>query len=267
MSAFDVYPAIDVRGGRVVRLRRANTRRRRAIRSTPLAVAERYAAAGPPPGCTWSISTRRAMRAIRSWRCCNASAGFDRPARADRRRRARRGGRGAPPGRGAERVVIGSLAVRRPQTVVDWFAHYGHDRITVALDTRALQRRLDIAGRGLDARRWRRPVRTCRSLCHRRAAATCSARTSSVTACSLDRMSICNRAIIRRAPRVRVQASGGARSWRTSSPRARRLRGSCSERPCWKAASSFAGALRRRSPRRAEPPHHPVPRVRDGASS
>lgn len=37
---------------------------------------------------------------------------------------------------GAERVVIGSLAVREPGLVAGWLARYGSDRITVALDTR-----------------------------------------------------------------------------------------------------------------------------------
>jgi len=37
---------------------------------------------------------------------------------------------------GAQRVVIGSLAVRAPDTVLAWLSEFGSERITVALDTR-----------------------------------------------------------------------------------------------------------------------------------
>ena len=37
---------------------------------------------------------------------------------------------------GAARVVVGSLAVREPETVIAWLAEFGGERITVALDTR-----------------------------------------------------------------------------------------------------------------------------------
>ena len=37
---------------------------------------------------------------------------------------------------GAARVVVGSLAVREPETVAAWIEEFGADRITVALDTR-----------------------------------------------------------------------------------------------------------------------------------
>src|SRR5690606_4780696 len=48
---------------------------------------------------------------------------------------------------GASRVVIGSLAVREPDSVLAWIDEFGAQRITVALDSR-----LDEAGR------WRLPV-------------------------------------------------------------------------------------------------------------
>ena len=37
---------------------------------------------------------------------------------------------------GAERVVVGSLAVRDPELVIGWIERFGADHITVALDTR-----------------------------------------------------------------------------------------------------------------------------------
>jgi phosphoribosylformimino-5-aminoimidazole carboxamide ribotide isomerase len=37
---------------------------------------------------------------------------------------------------GAHRVVVGSLAVRRPDEVVGWLEEFGAERITIALDAR-----------------------------------------------------------------------------------------------------------------------------------
>ncbi|MBL2545300.1 1-(5-phosphoribosyl)-5-((5-phosphoribosylamino)methylideneamino)imidazole-4-carboxamide isomerase, partial [Klebsiella pneumoniae] len=37
---------------------------------------------------------------------------------------------------GAGRVVVGSLAVRRPDEVVGWLEEFGAERITIALDAR-----------------------------------------------------------------------------------------------------------------------------------
>lgn len=37
---------------------------------------------------------------------------------------------------GAERVVVGSLAVRQPDTVIEWLDRFGADRLTLALDVR-----------------------------------------------------------------------------------------------------------------------------------
>ena len=37
---------------------------------------------------------------------------------------------------GVERVVVGSMAVREPETVAGWIARFGAERIVLALDTR-----------------------------------------------------------------------------------------------------------------------------------
>lgn len=37
---------------------------------------------------------------------------------------------------GVSRVVVGSAAVQRPDEVIDWMAHFGADRLTLALDVR-----------------------------------------------------------------------------------------------------------------------------------
>lgn len=40
---------------------------------------------------------------------------------------------------GAERVVVGSLAVRQPDTVIEWLHRFGPDRLTLALDVRRVE--------------------------------------------------------------------------------------------------------------------------------
>ena len=40
---------------------------------------------------------------------------------------------------GAARVVIGSLSVRRPDTVIEWLDRFGSDRLTLALDVRMIE--------------------------------------------------------------------------------------------------------------------------------
>ena len=48
---------------------------------------------------------------------------------------------------GAQRVVVGSLAVREPALVLDWLSAFGGDALTIALDTRQD-----------DSGEWRLPV-------------------------------------------------------------------------------------------------------------
>ncbi len=40
---------------------------------------------------------------------------------------------------GADRVVVGSLAVRKPDTVIEWLDRFGADRLTLALDVRRVE--------------------------------------------------------------------------------------------------------------------------------
>ena len=147
MSAdFILYPAIDVREGRVVRLAQGDYARETRYGGEPLDVARGYA----DEGATWlhlvDLDAARTggyglLPLLRSlW--------------TDGRLRVQTGG--GVRGRddvvrlleaGATRVVIGSLAVREPDRVLAWIDEFGAERITVALDAR-----LDAAGV------WRLPV-------------------------------------------------------------------------------------------------------------
>jgi len=147
MSAdFILYPAIDVREGRVVRLAQGDYARETRYGGEPLDVARGYA----DEGATWlhlvDLDAARTggyglLPLLRSlW--------------TDGRLRVQTGG--GVRGRddvvrlleaGASRVVVGSLAVREPDLVLAWIEEFGAERITVALDARR-----DAAGT------WRLPV-------------------------------------------------------------------------------------------------------------
>lgn len=147
MSAgFSLYPAIDVREGRVVRLAQGDYARETRYGEDPLALARAYA----DEGARWlHLVDLDAAR----------QGGYTllpllRALADDGRLQVQTGG--GVRGRdhvarlldaGAARVVVGSLAVREPAAVLAWIGEFGADRITVALDARR-----DEAGA------WRLPV-------------------------------------------------------------------------------------------------------------
>lgn len=146
MTGFTVYPAIDVRDGRVVRLAQGDYARETRYDGTPLEVAQRYVA----QGARWLHLVD--LDAARAGGYTLAPL-LDDIARTTPLKVQTGGGvRGRDDvarilDAGAERVVIGSLSVRDPDAVVAWLAEFGSERITVALDTR-----LDDTGA------WRLPV-------------------------------------------------------------------------------------------------------------
>ena len=135
MSDFTVYPAIDVRAGRVVRLRQGDYRQETRYDDDPLTVARRYADAGA----TWlhlvdldaarvgGYTLHGLLRDIVEQTGLNVQTGGG--------IRDREGMTGLLDA-GASRVVVGSLAVREPIKVLEWIDEYGSQSITVALDTR-----------------------------------------------------------------------------------------------------------------------------------
>ena len=144
--SFAVYPAIDVRDGRVVRLRQGDYADETRYGDDPLAFAERYAEAGA----TWlhlvDLDAAKAggYTLLPLLRDIAARTGL----------RVQTGGGVRSRGEvtmlldaGAARVVIGSLAVREPDIVAGWLADFGGEVLTLALDTRQ-------DGQG----RWRLPV-------------------------------------------------------------------------------------------------------------
>lgn len=141
--SFTVYPAIDLREGRVVRLAQGDYARESRYAPDPLALAAGHAAAGAEWLHLVDLDAARAggytlaplLREIRARTPLRVQTGG--------------GVRGeddvaALLDAGATRVVVGSLAVREPARVARWLERFGAEALVVALDLR----------RGADGR-WR----------------------------------------------------------------------------------------------------------------
>lgn len=144
---FTVYPAIDVRDGRVVRLRQGDYAQETRYDGEPIALAQRYATQGAQWLHLVDLDAARAggnsLSALMSG--ISSTTGL----------RVQVGGgvRGVTDveallAAGADRVVVGSMAVREPQRVCAWLARFGSDRITVALDTRWSDQRWQLPTHG-----------------------------------------------------------------------------------------------------------------------
>ncbi len=135
-----IYPAIDLRGGRVVRLTEGKFDQEKSYGDDPLAVAKGFKAAGA----TWlhvvdldgaKDPTKRQTPLV------------EKLAR-DSGLRVQTGGGirdesqvAALLAAGVQRVIIGSLAVRQPDLVLSWLMSFGPERIILSPDVR-----LDAAG-------------------------------------------------------------------------------------------------------------------------
>lgn len=134
-TAFTVYPAIDVRAGRTVRLAQGDYARATRYAEDPVALALRYARGGA----TWLHLVDLDAARTGGWTLAPLLARI----KAETGLRVQTGG-GVRDERdlvelfeaGADRAVIGSLAVSEPEVVAGWIAACEPERITVALDTR-----------------------------------------------------------------------------------------------------------------------------------
>ncbi|RDI98273.1 1-(5-phosphoribosyl)-5-[(5-phosphoribosylamino)methylideneamino]imidazole-4-carboxamide isomerase [Dyella solisilvae] len=131
--SFTVIPAIDLRGGRVVRLKQGDYDQQTTYAFDPRALARDYADAGA----TWlhlvdldgardgGLDNLAVIQSIAS-DGMRVQAGGGVRAEADVQRLF---------DAGVSRVVLGSLAIREPERVAEWLGRYGADRFTLALDT------------------------------------------------------------------------------------------------------------------------------------
>lgn len=130
-----LYPAIDLRGGRVVRLTEGKFDQEKSYGDDPLAVAKDFAASGA----TWlhvvdldgaKDPTKRQTDLV------------EQIARGSRLRMQTGGGIrddsqiAALLAAGAQRVIVGSVAVKQPALVRDWLKKFGAEKIILSPDVR-----------------------------------------------------------------------------------------------------------------------------------
>ena len=134
----DVYPAIDLIDGGVVRLWKGRFDRATTYESAPADIAGTYADAGAR---TIHVVDLDGARAGRPSNLDVLEAVTQRVGEV-----AIQWGGGLRDAEsvasvlaaGASRAIVGSVAVRNPDTVGEWIARFGADRIVVALDVRAV---------------------------------------------------------------------------------------------------------------------------------
>lgn len=135
MTDFTVYPAIDIRQGNVVRLHKGDYDKETRYADSPVAVAQSYARAGArwlhlvdldaARGGGYTLSPVLEEIASSTGLQIQTGGGVRTGDEVEQILDA-----------GATRVVIGSMAVREPETVLGWLDRFGPDQLTVALDTR-----------------------------------------------------------------------------------------------------------------------------------
>ncbi len=133
--SFIVYPALDIREGRVVRLRQGDYAQETHYGDDPLPRAQAFEAQGASWMHLVDLDAARAggytlaplLGAIRASTGLQVQTGGGVRGRDDVARIL---------DAGASRVVVGSLAVREPDAVIGWLAEFGPERITIALDAR-----------------------------------------------------------------------------------------------------------------------------------
>ncbi|WHZ19083.1 MAG: Phosphoribosylformimino-5-aminoimidazole carboxamide ribotide isomerase [Rhodanobacteraceae bacterium] len=133
--SFEVIPAIDLRGGRVVRLRQGDYARETMFPYDPVKLAQAYADDGARRLHVVDLDGARSGRfenlgVIENIvKACplDVQAGGGVRDSDDLRRLY---------SAGVARVVVGSVAVRDPDVVADWIGQFGAERLVLALDVR-----------------------------------------------------------------------------------------------------------------------------------
>ncbi|MFC5581196.1 1-(5-phosphoribosyl)-5-[(5-phosphoribosylamino)methylideneamino]imidazole-4-carboxamide isomerase [Rhodanobacter terrae] len=132
----EVIPAIDLRGGQVVRLKQGDYAQQTTYAADPRELAQRYAAAGArwlhlvdlDGARSGNLDNLAVIRAIAAdGMQIQAGGGVREEIDLQRLFDA-----------GVHRVVLGSVAIRDPELVAGWLAKYGAERLTIALDTRRI---------------------------------------------------------------------------------------------------------------------------------
>jgi phosphoribosylformimino-5-aminoimidazole carboxamide ribotide isomerase len=132
---FDIYPAIDLRHGRVVRLERGDPTRQTVFGHDPVAVGRRWVEAGAAWLHVVNLDGALAEEGADNW------AALDRLANLGARVQFGGGLRAmsdieAALELGVSRVVLGTAALENPRLVTEALARYGASRVAVSIDAR-----------------------------------------------------------------------------------------------------------------------------------
>jgi len=143
---FTAIPAIDLRGGQVVRLKQGDYAQQTTYSDNPRALAKRYADAGArwlhlvdlDGARSGNLDNLAVIEAIaRDGMQVQAGGGVREQADLDRLLDA-----------GVTRVVLRSVAIRDPERVATWLDTYGAECLTLALDTRRIDGRWALPSAG-----------------------------------------------------------------------------------------------------------------------
>ena len=143
---FDVIPAIDLRGGQVVRLKQGDYAQQTTYAVDPRELAQRYADAGArwlhlvdlDGARSGQLDNLAVISAIAAYGMQVQAGGGVRD-KADLQRLF---------DAGVQRVVLGSVAIRDPELVAGWLDKHGAERLTLALDTRRIDGRWTLPSAG-----------------------------------------------------------------------------------------------------------------------
>lgn len=130
-----IYPAMDLMGGRAVRLRQGRFDRSTTYEAQPADALREFAEAGAECAHVVDLDGARAGRPVQHGLIANLAnstplklqvgGGFRTREQVERMLKA-----------GVARVVIGSLAVQEPRLVGEWLDEFGPERITLSVDVR-----------------------------------------------------------------------------------------------------------------------------------
>ncbi|MEO8855605.1 MAG: 1-(5-phosphoribosyl)-5-[(5-phosphoribosylamino)methylideneamino]imidazole-4-carboxamide isomerase [Burkholderiaceae bacterium] len=209
MTSFEVIPAIDLRGGQVVRLKQGDYAQQTTYANDPRGVAARYAQAGARwlhlvdlDGARSGNLDNLGVIAAIAGDGVQIQAGGGVREEADLQRLF---------DAGVQRVVLGSVAIRDPERVASWLDSYGADRLTLALDTRRIDDRWALPSAGwteLEARTLDELAPWYAARGARHLLCTDIDRDGMLAGFNLDLY----RHLAESVPQLAVQASGGVRS-------------------------------------------------------
>lgn len=134
-STFEIYPAIDLRHGQVVRLQYGDPARQTTFSSDPVATGEKWLAAGARWLHVVNLDGAFDEAGAANWRALEALAGTGAAIQFGGGLRSLKDVARAL-NRGVSRVVLGTVAIEDPDLVAEIVERFGPQRVAVSLDAR-----------------------------------------------------------------------------------------------------------------------------------